>query len=47
MEKCFRSAYPPLLAVLLAIACVVAACGVVTPASGPPTYGDGRGDSRA
>ncbi len=30
---------------VLALACAVAACGAVTPASGPPTYGDGRGNS--
>jgi hypothetical protein len=29
----------------LILACVAAGCGVVTPASGPPTYGDGRGNS--
>ncbi len=27
------------------LACTTAACGVVSPASGPPTYGDGRGVS--
>ena len=37
-----------LLLALLALACATAACGIVTPASGPPTYGGGRGgDSRA
>lgn len=38
---------PPLLRAALfplALACAAAACGAVTPASGPPTYGDGRGN---
>jgi hypothetical protein len=36
---------PPLLCAALLMALVsagLAGCGVVTPASGPPTYGDGR-----
>ena len=39
--------FPLLRAVLLplALAYAAAACGAVTPASGPPTYGDGRGNS--
>ena len=42
-----RRAPPPVHAILLllALACAAAACGAVTPASGPPTYGDGRGNS--
>jgi hypothetical protein len=36
---------PPLLRVALLTVLIfagMAGCGVVTPASGPPTYGDGR-----
>jgi hypothetical protein len=32
----------PLRVLLLVLACAAAGCGVVSPASGPPTYGDGR-----
>ncbi len=32
---------------LLAVAFALAACGVVTPASGPPTYGNGRSHGNA
>lgn len=32
-------------AVLIVLAGAVAGCGAVRPASGPPTYGDGRGQS--
>ena len=39
-----RGVLPLLRAVLLplVLACAAAACGAVTPASGPPSYGDGR-----
>ncbi|WP_343896456.1 hypothetical protein [Craurococcus roseus] len=39
--------FPLLRAALfpLALACAASACGAVVPASGPPTYGDGRGNS--
>jgi hypothetical protein len=32
-------------ALVLALIAATTACGAVTPASGPPTYGDGRGNS--
>ena len=31
-------------ALVLALVAAATACGAVTPASGPPTYGDGRGN---
>ncbi len=38
---------PLLRAALLPLVLIFAAtaCGAITPASGPPTYGDGRGNS--
>lgn len=32
------------VSLLLVLACAAAACGAVSPASGPPAYGDGRGN---